>query len=168
MKAHGISTNPASVRTGCSSRMAKTEQKGNPSSKKRKMDSFKDENGAGEDDPEQFEDVKTEQGNDEEEFIVKEEQGFEQGPISANDGSAQMSFRPHPDMGFLPGPGIFERHSSYNMAVNNESVYGLGNQQPRSHPSFFEYSGYEPANSVGEPAATPSAQHEPILINDSD
>lgn len=168
MKAHGISTSTASVRTSSSSRMVKIEQKGSLSSKKRKMDAFKDEDGAGEDDPEQFEDVKAEPGNDEDEFRVKEEQGLQQGPMSMNDGSAKMSFCPHPDMSFLPGPGIFERQSSYNMAINTGNVYGLGGQQPRSHPSFLEFNGYEPATSGGEPTATRSAQHEPILINDSD
>jgi hypothetical protein len=169
MKAHGISTNAASARTGYSSRRAKTEQKGSPSSKKRKMDAFKeDEDGAGEDDPEQFDDVKTEPGNDEEEFRVKEEQGLQQGPISMNDGSAQLPFRPHPDMGFLPGPGMYERHNSYNIAVSTGNVYGLGDQQPRSHPSFLEFNGYEPANSGGEQTAIRSAQHDPILINDCD
>lgn len=165
MKAHGISTNAASVRTGSYSRTVKAEQKSSSSSKKRKTDMFKDEEGAGEDDPEQFEDVKAEPGNDEEEFRVKEEQGLQQDPMPINDGGAQFSFRPHPDMGFLPGQGMYERHNSYGMAANTGNVYRLGDHQPRSHPSFFEYNSYEPAN---EPNTTRPAQHEPILINDSD
>ena len=167
MKAHGISTNGASIRTGSSSRTVKAEQKGCPSSKKRKMDAFKDEKGAGEDDPEQFDDIKAEQSNDEE-LRVKEEPGIQQGSTAMNDGNVPVSFQPHPDTAFLSGPCMYEPQSGYNMVVNTSNIYGLGEQQPRSHPSFFDFNGYEPSNATGDTESRLTAPHEPILINDSD
>ena len=128
MKAHGIAPNAASVRASPAARSFKTERKESSTpAKKRKMDDFANDHGAAADDDENFDNIKSDPGNQGEHLHVKEEPSQMLSGIGEN----QMRFMPSLSGGsqdYLSADSMFEQNTAgfnTHAHTNDGNIYGL-------------------------------------------